>query len=192
MNALGHCVEALYAENRNPVITGVAVEGVAALRAGSHMVVDAPSDIDGRSRLLYGAFAAGLALGSVGMAIHHRICHVLGGTFGLAHGDANAVVLPHVVSANSAAEPGVMRTLGAALGADDPAGALFDLAHRIGARQRLDELGIEHPDLGKAADLIVARAGWNPRPARRDWIVALLEDAWIGRRPQVHKREEET
>ena len=192
MNALGHCVEALYAEARNPVISSLALDGVVALHAGATIVVDAPTDIDGRSRLLYGAFAAGLALGAVGMAIHHRICHVLGGTFGLSHGDANSVVLPHVVSANSESEPAVMRRLGAALGADDPAGALFDLARRIGAPQRLDQLGIQHSDIDKAADLIVERAGWNPRPLRRDWIVALLEDAWTGRRPTCPHGEEKT
>jgi maleylacetate reductase len=186
MNAIAHCVEALYAQSRNPVITSVALDGVRALRRGIEKVAATPGDPDGRAELLYGSFAAGTALAAVGMAIHHRICHVLGGTFGLAHGDANAVILPHAVAANTPAEPQVMGVLAEALGGGDAAGSLFDLAGRIGAPRRLDELGMTATDLERVADLVVEHAGWNPRPVSRDWVAALLQDALVGRRPQVH------
>ena len=105
MNALAHCVEAMYAEERNPIVSLLVFEGIEALTSGSLSVSEDAGNIEGRGRLLYGAFLAGSALGSVGMAVHHRICHVLGGTFGLAHGDVNAVILPYVVAYNQSWEP---------------------------------------------------------------------------------------
>lgn len=186
MNALAHCVEALYAQERSPIVSIMALEGVRALQRGSMMVADDPGDVDGRSDLLYGAFLAGASLGAVGMAIHHRICHVLGGTFGLAHGDVNAVILPHVVGYNREAEPEAMAALADALGVADPALGLFELAETLGAPTGLSELGITEPDLERATEMIVDGVGYNPRPVEREWIRQLLEDAFAGSPPSAH------
>jgi alcohol dehydrogenase class IV len=183
MNALAHCVEALYTQERSPIVSIMALEGVRALKRGSVVVAGDPGNVDGRSDLLYGAFLAGASLGAVGMAIHHRICHVLGGTFGLAHGDANAVILPHVVAYNQVAEPGVMASVADALGVADPAIGIRELAETLGAPTSLSELGISEQDLDKAAEMIVDSAGYNPRPVQRAWIRQLLEDAFAGRPP---------
>jgi maleylacetate reductase len=183
MNAMAHCVEALYAEERNPITTLQAMDGVAALNAGSRTVASSPRDEDGRARLLYGAFLAGSSLGAVGMAIHHRICHVLGGTFGLTHGDANAVILPYVASYNRDAEPDVMTALATALGADDAALALYELARTLGAPLSLSELGMRVDDIDRAADMVVERGGYNPRPIEREWVGRLLGEAFLGQRP---------
>ncbi|HLE94896.1 MAG TPA: iron-containing alcohol dehydrogenase, partial [Acidimicrobiia bacterium] len=185
MNALAHCVEALYAQERNPIVSIMALEGAKALKRGSVIVAGDPGDVEGRSDLLYGAFLAGASLGAVGMAIHHRICHVLGGTFGLAHGDANAVILPHVVAYNREAEPEVMAALADALGVVDPALGLRELAETIGAPTSLSNLGIREPDLDKATEMIVEGGGYNPRPVEREWIRQLLEDAFAGRPPSA-------
>ena len=185
MNALAHCVEALYAQERSPIVTIMALEGVRALQRGSLMVAGDPSDVEGRSDLLYGAFLAGASLGAVGMAIHHRICHVLGGTFGLAHGDANAVILPHVVAYNRESEPEVMAALADAMGVTDTAIGLFELAGALGAPTSLAELGITEADLDRATEMIVDGVGYNPRPVEREWIRQLLEDALAGRPPSA-------
>jgi alcohol dehydrogenase class IV len=185
MNALAHCVEALYAQERNPIVSIMALEGAKALKRGSVIVAGDPGDVEGRSDLLYGAFLAGASLGAVGMAIHHRICHVLGGTFGLAHGDANAVILPHVVAYNREAEPEIMAALADALGVVDPALGLRELAETIGAPTSLSDLGIREPDLDKATEMIVEGGGYNPRPVEREWIRQLLEDAFAGRPPSA-------
>ena len=185
MNALAHCVEALYAQERSPIVSIMALEGVRALQRGSVVVAGDPVNADGRSDLLYGAFLAGASLGAVGMAIHHRICHVLGGTFGLAHGDANAVILPHVVAYNREAEPAAMEALSDALGVADPAVGLFELADGLGAPTNLADLGITQADLEKATEMIVDGVGYNPRPVEREWIRKLLEDAYAGRPPSA-------
>lgn len=183
MNAVAHCVEALYAEQRNPVTSLMAIEGLRALFSGLDRVVADRIDPVGRTSLLYGAFLAGSALGVVGMAIHHKICHVLGGTFGLAHGDANAVILPHVVAANDRAEPQVMAAIAGVLGVADPAAGLFDLAAAAGAPSSLAELGMSARDLDRAADLVMEKPGFNPRAVERPWIRRLLDDAFLGRKP---------
>jgi alcohol dehydrogenase class IV len=185
MNAMAHCVEALYAENRNPVVSIMALEGVRALQRGSTAVVTDGTDVDGRSELQYGAFLAGASLGAVGMAIHHRICHVLGGTFGVAHGDANAVILPYVAAYNAAAEPEAMERIAAALGASDAATGLRDLAERLGAPTSLTAVGLTDADIERAASMVVAGAAYNPRPVAEEWIGQLLEDALVGRPPAV-------
>lgn len=183
MNALAHCVEALYAEERNPIVSLMALEGVTALRRGSADVAADPRDGTGRAQLLYGAFLAGASLGSVGMAVHHRICHVLGGTYGLAHGDANAVILPYVVAYNQVAEPEVMATLAGALDSDEPDLAIYQLARALGAPISLAELGVNESDLDRAAQMVLDNGGYNPRPLHRDWIRSLLGDAFEGLPP---------
>jgi maleylacetate reductase len=184
MNAMAHCVEALYAKESNPITTLIALEGMRTLDQGLALV-DGDAET-ARSLLLYGSSLGGLALASVGMAIHHRICHVLGGSFGLAHGDANAVILPQALAANAAFAPEAAAAAAAALGSEDPAGHLFDLAARAGAPSSLAELGVEAGDLGRAVDLITSSPSYNPRPVEPGWIRELLTDALEGKRPTAN------
>jgi maleylacetate reductase len=183
MNAAAHCVEALYAEQRNPLTSLMALEGLKSLRSGLTQVVADYIDPVGRTSLLFGAFLAGSALGSVGMAIHHKICHVLGGTFGLSHGDANAVILPHAVAANAGTEPDVMAAIARVIGVADPAAGLFDMGAAAGAPSSLSQLGMAESDLDRAADIVMESPGYNPRPVDRVWIRQLLDDAFLGKQP---------
>jgi maleylacetate reductase len=185
MNALAHCVEALYAKDQNPISSIVAEEGIRALATGIPGSIRSPGDLEARSDALYGAFLAGAALAAVGMAIHHRICHVLGGTFGLAHGDVNSVVLPHAASYNREVAPEALARAARALDASDAPTALFDLAMEIGAPTSLSQLGMNERDLDRVAELVIDPPPWNPRPVRLDDIRALLQDAFVGRRPEV-------
>jgi maleylacetate reductase len=184
INAMAHCVEALYAKEANPITSLMAEEGIRALVRGIPAAVAAPGDLDARSEALYGAYLAGAALAVVGMAIHHRICHVLGGTYGLSHGDVNAVILPHAVRFNAEAAPEAIARLAMALGAPDPATGLFDFARSIGAPTSLAELGMLEGHLADAARLAAVPAPWNPRPVRAQDVEALLHDAYRGLRPE--------
>lgn len=183
LNAIAHCVEALYAKDANPITSLMAEEGIGALARGIPASVERPADLEARSEALYGAYLAGAALGVVGMAVHHRICHVLGGTFGLAHGDVNAVVLPYALRYNQDAAPEAMARVAVALGASDPATGIFDFARQIGAPASLDSLGFRREDLPEVVRLTVESPPWNPRPVEADGIAALLDDAFDGRRP---------
>jgi alcohol dehydrogenase class IV len=183
MNAIAHSVEALYAEHPTPVSTLLAEESIRVMSAALPECVRAPADVAARSSALYGAYLAGSVLATTGMAIHHRICHVLGGLFGVAHGDANAVVLPHSAAFNEPAAPAALERVARALDARRAAPALYDLARSLGSPASLDELGIEHRDLGTAAELVMDGAFYNPRPVTVSDVAAILEAAYLGRRP---------
>ena len=117
------------------------------------------------------------------MALHHKLCHVLGGSFDLPHAETHAVVLPHVVRFNEAAAPQAIARVGRALGASDAAGALFDLLEELGLPARLDALGLRAEDLPVAADLAMQQTYANPRPVGSGDVLRILGDALVGRRP---------
>lgn len=183
INAIAHCVEALYARDANPITSLMAEEGIRALGASLPLVVRQPDDLAARSQALYGAWLAGTALGTVGMALHHKLCHTLGGTFNLPHAATHTLILPHAAAYNRAAAPEAMARIARALGADDAPAALFDLATRLGAEMRLAAFGLSEADLDRAADLALETPYPNPAPVTRERVRALLQDAYQGRRP---------
>ena len=183
MNAMAHCVEALYARNANPVISLMAEDGIRALSRSLPRVVRAPEDLEARTEAQYGAWLAGASLGAVGMAIHHKLCHTLGGTLNLPHAETHTVVLPHAVAYNRLVVPEAMARIAAALGAQDAAGGLYDLAVAVGARTSLRDLGMREADIDRVTELATAAPYWNPRPITREGVRALLFDAFEGRRP---------
>jgi alcohol dehydrogenase class IV len=184
MNAISHCVEALYAEDANPIISLMAEEGIRALGRSLKTVVREPDNLEARSDALYGAWLAGMSLGAVGMALHHKLCHTLGGTFNLPHAETHTAVLPHVVAYNAPEAPEAMRKVAQAIGASDAASGLYDLAVAIGAKMALKDFGLRESDLDRAADLAVQNPYYNPRPITRAGIRKILDDAYFGRRPE--------
>jgi len=142
-----------------------------------------PNDITARSEALYGAWLCGTCLGAVGMALHHKICHTLGGTFGLPHAETHAVMLPHALAYNLSAARDAGQRLSRALSGQDPALALFRLARSLGAPGALRDLGMPQDALDQAADLAVQNAYANPRPIERTEIRAMLARAWSGDSP---------
>jgi alcohol dehydrogenase class IV len=183
MNAIAHCVEALYARNANPITSLMAEEGIRALGASLPVVVTRPADLEARSEALYGAWLAGSALATVGMALHHKLAHVLGGSFNLPHAETHTLILPQAAAYNRQAAPEAMARIGRALGAADAPAALFDLAKALGAEMRLQVFGLSEADLDRAAELATEEPYDNPRPATREGVRALLQDAYEGRRP---------
>lgn len=139
--------------------------------------------IEARTHALYGAWLCGSCLGAVGMALHHKLCHTLGGTFNLPHAETHAVILPHAVAYNGSADPHAMSQIARALGANDAAGGLFELAGEIGVRRSLREIGMRQEDIDHAADLAATNPYWNPRPVERDAIRGLIARAWAGMAP---------
>jgi maleylacetate reductase len=183
MNAMAHCVEALYAEDANPIVSLMAEEGIRALARSLPKLNANPDDVDVRSDLLYGAWLAGAALGAVGMSIHHKLCHTLGGSFNLPHSEVHTVILPHATAYNRAAAPEAMTRIAAALGASDAATGIWELERSLGAPLTLKEIGMKEEDLDRAARLATERPYFNPRPVQYSAIRALLNNAFHGRKP---------
>lgn len=183
MNAIAHAVEALYAEDRNPIVSLMAEQAILALSRALPSIMSNPQDRVARSQALYGAWLCGICLGSVGMALHHKLCHVLGGTFNLPHAETHTVVLPHAFAFNARAVPEAGWAIQRALGGNDPARALSNLAASLKAPTSLRALGMPESGIEQAADLAVKNPYWNPRPLERQAIRDLIARAWAGEPP---------
>ena len=188
INALAHCIEGLYAHDGNPIVTLMAAEGIRALARALPRVVAAPGDLDARSDALYGAWLAGVVLGTTSMGLHHKLCHTLGGSFNLPHAEVHAVILPHAVAYNQPAAADAMRIAADALGAPEAAGGIYDLVAGIGAVRSLRALGMPADGVDRAARLAVENQYPNPRPLAYEPIRALLAAAYDGRRPTIASR----
>lgn len=182
MNALAHCIEALYAPQPQPLALLAADEALRRLPPAMRAVAADLRDPAAREDLLFGAYLAGVALAGSGMALHHRICHVLGGRYGIAHGDANAVILAHAAQYNLPAAPEAFARAGRALGvaAGDVPDALATLGREAGAATSLEELKLDREELGTVADGVLLAPLVNPRPIGRPALIQLLERAWSG------------
>lgn len=186
MNAMAHSVEALYAKDANPVSSLMAEESIRALAAALPVVVSDPGNLAARGEALYGAWLAGAVLATVGMSLHHKLCHTLGGSFGLPHAETHAFVLPHATRYNRDAAPGAMRSIARALGVSgeaEAAPALYDLEIKLGLKPGLAALGLKEADLERAARIATEAPYPNPRPVEYEGVLALLRDAHAGRRP---------
>jgi alcohol dehydrogenase class IV len=146
-------------------------------------VVAGPEDREARSDALYGAWLAACCLGAVAMGLHHKLCHALGGGFGLPHAETHAVVLPYAAAFNAPAAPAAMSRVARALGAEDAAAALWGLGRRLGAPPSLAALGLRGADLDRAVALATGAPYPNPRPITPEGVRRLLEDALAGRTP---------
>jgi alcohol dehydrogenase class IV len=146
-------------------------------------IVAGEQPAESRSDALYGAWLCGTVLAGVDMALHHKLCHTLGGSFNLPHAETHTIVLPHALAYNAPAAPQAMQRIATALGSDDAPATLFDLAHKLGAPVALKDIGMKREDLEKACDLALQNRYPNPRPLERQALMGLLEDAFEGRRP---------
>jgi alcohol dehydrogenase class IV len=184
-NAIAHSVEALWMPAANPITSAIAIEGVRAIAASLAIVMHEPGNVSARGELQYGACLAGMSLAQTGTGLHHKLCHVLGGTFNLIHADTHSVILPHALAFNASAIPGELPRLAAALGvaADDAPGGVWDLAKASGVPTSLAELGLGQDDLDEAADRAAAEITANPVRVDRAALRQLLQAAFDGTRP---------
>ncbi|KAI5302756.1 hypothetical protein KEM56_000391 [Ascosphaera pollenicola] len=182
VNAIAHAVEALYARNTNPVINLLAVEGIKALAESLPMIVNDSQDLAARSSALYGAWLCGVCLGNVGMSLHHKLCHTLGGSFGLPHGDTHTIVFPHALSYNAPKVQEAMRRLAEALPASngDAIQGLNGLLEKLKVKRGLKDFGFREEDIDKAADIALEKPYWNPRPIEKEAIGELIRRCYAG------------
>jgi maleylacetate reductase len=183
INAIAHAAEGLYAVDSNPIMDLMAKEGIAALGRALPAIKKEAGDMAARADALYGAWLCGTVLGNVGMALHHKLCHTLGGSFNLPHAETHTIVLPHALAYNSTAAPDAMHMIAAALGGSSAAQAVFDLAKDNGAPVALKDIGMKEADLDKACDIALQNQYPNPRPLERLALRQLLQNAFEGVRP---------
>ena len=177
MNAVAHCVEAMWTPTANPVTDAVAAEGITLLAAGLRGSVREPRDLGARALALQGAWLGGAALAVGGTGLHHKICHVLGGTFNLPHAEVHAIVLPWVVEHYREAAPAALHRVARALDAEDAVAGLRELGRDLGLEAGLADFGLRPGDLELASELAAAVAPETPAPTSREQIVSILEKA---------------
>ena len=182
VNAIAHAVEALYAQNGNPIINILAQNGIRALAESLPILVKSPDSKDARTKALYGAWLCGTCLGSVGMSLHHKLCHTLGGSFNLPHAETHTIVLPHALAYNAVKTPEAMKLLADALpnSNGDPVHGLNALLSSLGVKRDLKVYGMKEEDIAKAADIAVSNPYWNPREIEKGPIQELIRRAWAG------------
>lgn len=181
MNALAHCVEAVYSARRTPEAEAVALAGAERIYRTLPLVVDDPGDIDVRAAMLEGAVLGGRSLLNASMGVHHGLSQLVGGRTGIPHGLANAVILPHAIRFNAGAVPDEVRRVGGAIGRpEDPADAIAELVAKIGLPTRLADCGVTMDDLDAVARLSQSNHSvrGNPRPVSEDDARAILADAY--------------
>lgn len=183
MNAIAHCVGALHSPDSDPITSLFAEEGIRTMAMALPAIARTPDDITVRSHALYGACLAGLALGSVRMGLHHRLAHLLGGTFGLPHAETHAVLLPYTVLLKIPDAPDRKVRIARALGCEDAVAGLFALARRAGAPESLRAVGLRRDQIAEAAVRAadIERSAGNP--GREAELRQLLRAAYAGEPP---------
>jgi maleylacetate reductase len=182
MNAIAHCVEALWTERANPRTAAVAEEGIRMLSAGLRRIVAEPDGLEGRSEALAGAWLAGTALAEAGTALHHKLCHVLGG-LGLPHAEVHAILLPHVTAFNGPAAPAALERIARALGTADAVAGLRELSAELGVPPSLAAVGLRAERVEEVARLVEEAQVRTPRPAGAEDVRGIVERALTGAVP---------
>lgn len=181
INAIAHAVEALYAPDNNPIVFIMAERAIELMAKGLKRVLSHPTDHEARRNCLEAAWLAGSCLGMVGMGIHHKLCHTLGGAFDLPHSETHTIILPYATRYVSDGAPEAMQAICRALGEKDAAQGLRNLCEGLNAPTSLQAIGMPENVIGHAADLALKNPYWCPRPLEREAIEDLLTRAYFGR-----------
>jgi maleylacetate reductase len=180
MNAVAHAVEALYSPQTNPLTHALAETAIRKMIGGLQAFFsgDEPRE-RAAAECLAGAWLSGEALSQVGMGIHHRVCHLLGGTYALAHSHAHTVMLPYSIALNYAHVPALPAL--SDLFPDRPfALGLAEFSIRHGAPRTLEAIGFSADDIAGAASLALRTPIANPRPIEVGDIESMIRHAYAG------------
>jgi maleylacetate reductase len=194
INALAHCIEALYSVTRHPLSTAAAVSGIRHINNALLRCYQDGKNLEARTEMLQGAHLAGFSLASVKMGLHHGLCHVLGGTANVPHGLANSIILPHAIRFNADATAPLLfpaaEAMGISLNRTSPESAMealaqkiYELVEKMNLPQRLRDSGValKKSDLSKLAQIAFQNRTVqnNPKPIEKTaQIEKLLRDAW--------------
>ena len=189
MNALAHCVDSMWAPRADPINQALAAEGIRALAAGLPLIANNLTDATGRELALYGAYLSAVSFASAGSGMHHKICHVLGGTYNLPHAQTHATVLPYVLAFNEPAAPEAGQRIAAAFGSATGLAGLNALRVALDAPKSLNELGFKEADIAEAVSIALPLIpANNPRAVTSENLTELLRAAWAGE-PAASQKE---
>ena len=184
LNGIAHCIDSMWGPRTNPINQVLASEGISALSDGLCAIIETADDIHGREQLFYGAYLSAAAFASAGSGLHHKICHVLGGTFDLPHAQTHATVLPYVLAFNMDAAPAAQDRIAGALGAPDALAGLRQLCMQLDAPTNLADYGFSQDHIAETVELTLAAVPENnPRLVTSENLTELFEAAVSGSDP---------
>jgi maleylacetate reductase len=190
INALAHCVEAVYSIRRNPLATASALLGASTIYKSLLRCYQQGDDLEARTQMLVGGHLGGQCIATVALGIHHGTCHALGGTANVPHGIANSIILPHAIRFNLDTVAPLIAQTGEAMGisgkSDEAVGeelaqAIYKLVGQMGLPQRLRDAGVPEDLLPKLAETMLKTKAVmeNPKPVTSlDQAMSLLRAAW--------------
>ena len=194
INALAHCIEALYSVKRNPLSTLAATSAVYYIFDSLLRCYTNGSDSAARRDMLLASHLAGLSLASVTMGLHHGLCHVLGGAANVPHGIANSIILPHAVRFNAEATATQLLPAAEAMGIplsgisptvviEAMVQRIFHLIAQMNLPQHLRDagVGLKESDLPRLASIAFQNRTVqnNPKPITNvSQLEELLREAW--------------
>jgi maleylacetate reductase len=177
VNAIAHAIEALYAPDASPIISLMAEDAIRALGLALPALRDNIDDSEARENALYGSWLAGACLGATTMGLHHKLCHVLGGTLDLPHASTHSVMLPHVFAFNAPAAPRATSAVERALGVVDAVSGLAEFIDALRVTHSLRELGVTESRVGFAPAAVISDHYSNPRPVSEPEVAAIIAAA---------------
>ncbi|MBX3095174.1 MAG: maleylacetate reductase [Cryobacterium sp.] len=181
LNAAAHAVDSLWAPRADPINRALGSEGLKTIVSGLRSLNEDSTDLAARERLLYGAYLSAVAFASAGSAMHHKICHALGGTYNLPHAETHSIVLGYVIAFNGPAAPEAQARISAAFDGAPGATGLFELRRELNAPRSLADIGFAESSISEAARIILPSIPEsNPRPVTQSDLESILRDAWAG------------
>ena len=187
-DALAHAAETAVSSARTPLSLAFSREAWRHLAANFLRVIEQPHDLAARGEMQLGACFAGLAIENSMLGAGHALANPLTAEYGVAHGEAVALMLPHVVRRNAAAANGAYVELwnsaelhaNGAVGADAVASFLAESAQAAGLAARLRDQGVDRNRLPQlAADATTQWTGkFNPVSLSESDYLALYEAAY--------------
>ncbi len=188
IDALSHAVESYVSTRRNLVSQVFAREAWRLLEANLESVLRAPQDIEARGAMQLGAHLAGLAIEASMLGATHACANPLTAHYGMTHGIAIGILLPHVIRFNAAVVGALYGDLAHDVGLvnGDGGAAAEALARRVTELMRLAELPTSLSACGVSGGilpLLAEEAGqqwtgkFNPRPVAEAELLQLYEAA---------------
>ncbi|MDP9889099.1 maleylacetate reductase [Pseudarthrobacter enclensis] len=186
LNGLAHCVDSMWAPRADPINAALGAEGIRALNRGLPLIKQDPTGHEGREMALYGAYLSAVAFASAGSGLHHKICHVLGGTWNMPHAETHATVLPYVLAFNAPQAPEAAARIAGAFGSDDANDGLRQLREALDAPRALQDFGFKAEYIPEAVQIILAAVPEsNPRKCTPENLTTLLTAALQGDNPKI-------
>lgn len=182
MDALTQAIESYVSLASNPVSDALAIRAIGYISRYLPRAYEEGGDLEAREKVMLGSFMTGLSFSNASLGAVHGLAHPIGARFGIPHGIACAILLPHVMRFNLEARREKYAEIAAAMGAEPKAEKAVEkveeLLMRLNIPKGLSHFGVKKEDLGK----IVRDAGGrslsnNPRPASEEDLLNILLDA---------------